>query len=65
MIDFILSLSDLYGLFKAVKSVRDEIDSKKKVKDDIQAIKNAFKNKDSSYLDHIFNGVPDNAETKS
>lgn len=51
-------LPEIIALLKAVQQGIDELNTERKVKDDLKAIKDAVASKDATKLNAIFNDVP-------
>lgn len=57
-IKLIALLPELIRLLQAMQTAISEAETDRKIKDDIRSVAEAFKTKDSSKLNHIFNEVP-------
>lgn len=51
-------LPELIKLLQAMQTAINQAETDRKVKDDIRLVAEAFKTKDSTKLNQIFNGVP-------
>ncbi len=58
-------IPDLIKLIEAIKKRIDEVETDRKVKDDLQSIKKAFDENDISHLNAVFNSkLPDSSTEK-
>lgn len=58
LITLIRYIPQFLELIQAIQQGIEDAKTNRKVSDDLQAITEAFKNKDSNALNNIFNGLP-------
>lgn len=51
----VIALPEILKLLAAIQKSIDEAQTQRKVKEDLQAIERAFREKDANALNHIFN----------
>jgi len=59
LLTFFQALPEIISLLRAIQAGINEVDTNRKVKDDIKSIHQALTTKDASKLDHLFANEPD------